>query len=52
VKVSRPVLRRVAIGLFLVIVANLAVLGALFKDLLHEGKHSSPTTSCSKPPAS
>ncbi len=35
-KVSRPVLRRVAIGLFLVIVANLAVLGALFKDLLHE----------------
>ncbi|MFI5268714.1 MAG: CHASE2 domain-containing protein, partial [Chloroflexota bacterium] len=35
-KVSRPALRRVAIGLFLVILANLAVLGALFKDLLHE----------------
>ncbi|HVA25036.1 MAG TPA: CHASE2 domain-containing protein, partial [Chloroflexota bacterium] len=35
-KVSRPALRRVAIGLLLVLVANLAVLGALFKDLLHE----------------
>ena len=36
VKLSKPAVRRVGIGLLLVVLANLAVLGAMAKDLLHQ----------------